>query len=133
MNRLALSHLTVLTLMTLVLLSLGSDKGLGYATPSTVEISLDSLAPYYQPYVAVLSTERAVKWFNPTASPHTIRHDGCATEGPCAFNSGAVPPGGSYTVSSLPAGRYSYHCELHPVMRGELLVENPEVLVSESR
>ena len=71
----AFSRVAVLTLATLVFGSpLGSDNQPGYAAPSAVEIFLDSWTPYYQPHVAVLGPHTAIQWFNPTASPHTIRH-----------------------------------------------------------
>ena len=86
------------------------------------DISFEATAPYYEPYLAVVSAGIPVRWTNPTASPHSIRHDGCLTDGPCAFRSIAVPPNNSFVIAPLPPGRYSYHCELHPVMRGTLIV-----------
>ena len=85
-------------------------------------ISFESTAPYYQPQVAFVSVGVPVRWSNSTASPHSILHDGCLTEDPCAFRSIAVPPDDSFVVAPLPPGRYHYHCELHPIMRGTLIV-----------
>lgn len=85
-------------------------------------ITMENWSPYYQPFEAVVQAHTPIKWMNPTASPHTIRHDGCIESGPCAFDSGAVPPDGDYIIPGLPSGRYPYHCEIHPVMRGELVV-----------
>ncbi|GKS57931.1 hypothetical protein YTPLAS18_14580 [Nitrospira sp.] len=89
---------------------------------STVDIAFDSGAPYYLPNRVVVGAQTAIRWWNPTASPHSIRHDGCATDGPCAFHSLAVLPDESFVIAPLPPGRYPYHCELHPIMRGLLLV-----------
>jgi len=87
------------------------------------EIVFEATAPYYQPALAVVSAGIPVRWSNSTASPHSIRHDGCLTDdGPCVFQSIAVPPDNSFVIAPLPPGRYSYHCELHPVMRGTLVV-----------
>ena len=63
-----------------------------------------------------------IRWDNPTPTEHTITHDGCITDGPCAFDSGTMPPNGRYTVPSLPPGRYPYHCRVHPIMRGTLTI-----------
>ena len=87
-----------------------------------VDIVFETTAPYYQPQVAIVSAGVPVRWSNPTASPHSIRHDGCLTDEGCAFSSIAVLPNDSFVVAPLPPGRYSYHCELHPIMRGILLV-----------
>ncbi len=92
----------------------------------TVEITMENWAPYYQPSSAVIVSGTAVRWMNPTASPHTIRHDGCLSEGPCAFDSGPVFPDNSFSLAPLAPGLYPYHCELHPVMRGMLIVDAPQ-------
>lgn len=89
-------------------------------------IILEGIAPYYVPPVAIVSTTSPITWVNPTPSPHSIRHDGCITFGPCAFDSGAVKPDGRFTIPDLPPGKYPYHCELHPVMRGTLIVVAPQ-------
>ena len=88
----------------------------------TVDIAFDSGAPYYLPKLAVVGAHTAVRWWNPTASPHSVRHDGCVTDGPCAFDSLAVMPDESVVIAPLPPGTYPYHCELHPIMRGVVVV-----------
>jgi plastocyanin len=94
---------------------------------NSVSIILEGLAPYYVPPVAVAPVGSVITWTNPTPSPHSIRHDGCLTLGPCAFDSGAVLPDGTFSIPWLPPGEYPYHCELHPVMRGTLVVVDPRV------
>lgn len=94
---------------------------------SPVLINMENWAPYYRPSEATIQSRMPIQWKNPTASPHTVRHDGCANKGPCLFDSGAVAPEGIYTISGLDPGRYPYHCELHPIMRGELFVDGQGV------
>jgi plastocyanin len=89
------------------------------------QITFEAAAPYYQPVVAVVPPRTPIRWINSTASPHTVRHDGCLTEDRCAFSSIAVPPDSVLMIAPLPPGRYPYHCELHPVMRGTLVVTEP--------
>ena len=95
------------------------------ATGKPVEITFESTSPYYQPRVAVVSADTPVRWINTTGSPHSVRHDGCLTDDTCAFQSIAVPPDSSFLLAPLPPGRYPYHCELHPLMRGTLVVVDP--------
>lgn len=104
------------------LLVLVSNVSSGEMRPPPVVIKMESWAPYYRPFEAEIRFQTTIQWHNLTASTHTVRHDGCAEKGPCLFDSGAVPPNGSYTISGLAPGRYPYHCELHPIMRGELVV-----------
>ncbi len=105
-------------LMMLGLLS-ALQSGAGF---NPFQITMENGSPYYQPIAPTVQPHRPIEWINPTASPHTIRHDGCVTDGPCAFDSGEVPPNGSYAIAGLPPGRYPYHCQIHPIMRGELHV-----------
>ncbi len=102
--------------------SLGNSSLGGGQSYQAIQIALDSWAPYYQPQVAVAYADTPVTWFNSTSSPHAIRHDGCLTDGPCLFSSVAIPPDSAFVIAPLPPGRYPYHCELHPIMRGTLVV-----------
>ncbi|HXX75730.1 MAG TPA: cupredoxin domain-containing protein [Nitrospiraceae bacterium] len=107
-------------LMTVIVATVG-------AAPTPVEILFETTSPYYQPRVAVVSAGTPVRWINATASHHSVRHDGCVTDETCAFQSIAVPPDSSFLIAPLPPGRYAYHCELHPLMRGTLIVLDPLV------
>jgi len=116
---------------------IGSAPAMGGTSPGEagiVEILFESSAPYYEPQLAVVSAGMPVRWSNTTASPHSIRHDECLKEdGPCVFRSLAVPPENSFAIAPLPPGRYAYHCELHPVMRGTLVVVESQTASETSR
>ncbi len=92
----------------------------------SVEIMFETTSPYYQPGVAVVPSGVSIRWINATASHHTVRHDGCLAEEACAFQSIAVPPDSDFVIAPLPPGRYAYHCELHPIMRGTLIVHDSQ-------
>ena len=95
------------------------------ASNAVIDIAFQSSAPYYEPQVAVVPMGTPIRWVNATASPHSVQHDECIGEAPCPFQSIAIPPDSSFVIAPLPPGRYAYHCELHPVMRGTLLVTDP--------
>ena len=97
----------------------------GAASPPRVHITIESESPCFQPAVATATAGTAIRWENPTATHHTITHDGCVTDGPCAFDSGSLAPNETYTVPGLPPGNYPYHCRLHPIMRAVLTVSDP--------
>jgi plastocyanin len=99
----------------------------GISSANPVEITFETSAPYYEPQLALVSAGSPVRWVNPTASPHSVRHDDCLTNDTCAFQSIAVPPDSSFSIAPLPPGRYGYHCELHPIMRGVLIVRDSGV------
>jgi plastocyanin len=124
------SHFALIVVLILLVVAMpgrvvGGGNAVFVATPAPVHITLESWAPYYQPHMAVVSAGTPVGWVNPTASPHSIRHDGCLTEGPCLFSSITIPPDSSFVIAPLPPGQYAYHCELHPIMRGTLIVVDP--------
>ena len=94
----------------------------GVARAPQLSIMIESASPYFMPVEAATVSGTAIRWINPTAAHHTITHDLCLTTGPCAFESKVIAPNESYTIPSLPPGHYPYHCGLHPIMRGVLMV-----------
>ncbi len=112
-------------ILTFWLVATTAQAGATVGAGSVVDIAFEAVAPYYEPQEAVVPTGTPVRWVNSTASPHSVRHDGCLREESCAFQSLAVPPDSSYAIAPLPPGRYPYHCELHPIMRGTLIVVEP--------
>lgn len=88
-----------------------------------VQILIDSGSPYFVPASANVASQTPIRWENPTPTHHTITHNGCVEDGsPCSFDSDIIEPNSSYTLHGLPPGRYPYHCRLHPIMRGILIV-----------
>ena len=94
------------------------------ASPSAFQIQIDGLSPYYSPKSAQVLEGTTIWWENPTATHHTITHDGCKNGENCAFDSGAIAPNGKFGLYDLPPGRYPYHCTLHPIMRGTVVVQD---------
>ena len=107
-----------------IALAIGSTAG-GPALdlfPAT-QILMENGSPYYVPATATVAKGTPIRWDNPTPTHHTVTHNDCAKEEhPCLFDSGTVAPGGHFTVPGLPKGRYPYHCGIHPIMRGQLVV-----------
>lgn len=105
-----------------VVVGAGSSwTAIGTSLPS--KIVMEDGSPYYVPVIATVASGNPIRWDNPTPTHHTVTHNGCVEDGsPCLFDSGPVPPGGHFTVPGLPAGRYGYHCRIHPIMQGVLTV-----------
>ena len=55
-------------------------------------------------------------WVNEDLVPHT------ATASNAAFDSGAIPAGGSWRHTVTEAGRLQYSCAFHPTMTGALRI-----------
>ncbi|WP_447969982.1 cupredoxin domain-containing protein [Nitrospira sp. M1] len=92
--------------------------------PRPYHITMEQPAPYYSPVLASVSSESPVQWDNKTATVHTITHDECLNEKVCMFDSGAIAPGESFTLSLNQAGTYPYSCRLHPIMRGIIIIRD---------
>ncbi len=114
----------VLSLMCLVIIGIFS---LAMAAPSTMRITIGTFSPYYSPELVHVGTGIPISWENPTATIHSITHDGCKGGEQCAFDSGAIGPNRTFTVDQLTPGHYPYHCTFHPIMRGTLVVKDPQV------
>lgn len=100
--------------------------GIGATLPAPVSITIDGGVPYFSPKLATAVTQAPVQWRNTTGSVHTITHEDCERADACLFDSGSVPPDGTYELPGLPPGRYPYFCRLHPIMRGVLVVQGSE-------
>ena len=94
---------------------------LGQAGSSPI-ILLDR-TPYYAPSTMTILPGQSVQWHNLSMQPHTVTHDGCRQGRRCAFASRHLHPGERFSVSGLPPGTYSYHCEIHPFMRGLVQIQ----------
>jgi len=57
-----------------------------------------------------------VAWVNRGDAPHT------ATANNGAFNSGTLQPGERFSRTFRKAGKFAYHCEIHPQMKGSVTV-----------
>lgn len=94
-------------------------------------VTMDYAAPYYAPSSVIVPTGTSIHIFNPTSSPHTVTHDGCIDKnGFCAFDTGTIGPDEKFIMRPLAPGRYPYHCALHPLMKGEILVGPQQLKVS---
>lgn len=124
------------TIVQALILAVGTIGFVGLpleASMPPLHITIDSGAPYFVPVSANVPSGTAIHWTNPTASPHTITHMACVDEeGRCMFDSGPILPDGQFTVPGLPPGHYSYYCQLHPIMRGVLVVSDSQSGSSET-
>jgi plastocyanin len=113
--------------VTLVYVHSEAARAEGAGGQGTLQITLEAEAPYYAPHLAQASPGTVVFWWNGTASIHSVRHDGCELgDDTCLFDSGTLEPGEGFRLLSVPRGIYPYHCQLHPIMRGVLVVTDDE-------
>lgn len=119
----------------IILIAIGAglaSSGLALDTSLPTRIMMEDGSPYYVPIAPTVVSNTPIRWDNPTPTHHTVTHSGCVEdEGSCLFDSGAVSPGSYFSVPGLPAGRYTYHCRIHPIMRGQLIVTDSPLTPSQ--
>jgi len=64
-----------------------------------------------------ITAGQAVRWINDDAVPHTVTGD----DG--SWDSGDIAPGSDYTKTFAVAGKFQYHCTIHPSMTGTIVVK----------
>ena len=58
-----------------------------------------------------------ISWLNDDNTTHTSAADGNQ------WSSGNVQPGGRFNFTFASAGRFTYHCQIHPNMVGTIVVQ----------
>ena len=66
----------------------------------------------YNPNPIEVAVGGTVTWRNDDSITHT------STANNVAWNSGIIPPGGSFSAQFNSAGSFPYHCTIHPNMVG---------------
>jgi plastocyanin len=83
----------------------------------TTQVSIQDF--FFSPANVSVPAGTTVTWVNEGSVPHTVTSD----DG--QFDSGVLMPGDSYTVKFNGQGTITYHCAIHPSMRGSVTVGTP--------
>jgi len=73
----------------------------------------------FDPSSLTVKSGTVVKWTNQDGAPHTIVSD---TSSPATFSSDSLSSGASYSFTFTQPGTYTYHCSIHPSMKGTIIV-----------
>jgi plastocyanin len=108
-----------LTFISLVVISMVffacSKSSTTMPTTNINTVTIKNMA--FSPSALNVTTNTAVKWVNNDAITHTVTAD----DG--SFDSGNIAPGGSFTHSFSATGTVAYHCSIHPMMTGSVVVK----------
>ncbi len=83
--------------------------------PTTVSVSINNFA--FAPNSLTIHKGDTVTWTNNDAAGHTITGN---SGGPA---SGTIAKGQSYSYTFLTVGSFPYHCTIHPMMKGVIVVQ----------
>jgi len=82
--------------------------------PAEVEVKIASFA--FDPSSVTVKQGATVKWTNEDSASHTITAD----DG--SWDSGSLGKGKSFSQVFTQAGTFTYHCTIHPTMKGTVVV-----------
>ena len=95
------------------------------------DIHIQAEPPFFSPNALAVISGTSLTWKNFTHEAHSIVSDDCTRLSGCSFDSGLLRPNEHFLLPTLKAGRYPYHCGLHPFMRGLLTIHPPPTLSSD--
>ena len=82
----------------------------------------EEIGDCYFPNIVTVSVGGVVTWENVDTVVHTAT-SGSPTDGPSgAFDSGLIRSGESFAQTFDEAGTYYYYCDVHPSMKGSVIV-----------
>ena len=90
-------------------------------TPSqgaTYEVSISGFT--FSPQTITINAGDSIRWTNMDIVSHTIVSDSGNM-----INSPNLAQGQSYTQVFTTPGTYTYHCSIHPMMKGTIIVNSP--------
>jgi plastocyanin len=70
----------------------------------------------YHPPTLTIAKGATVTFANSSEVTHTATRDG-------GFDTGLIKPGKSVAVRFKQKGTFAYHCEIHPLMHGKIVVD----------
>ncbi len=91
-------------------------------TPGTMAVTIQNFA--FNPASVTLSRGSTVTWTNQDSTAHQIINDATAAAGQGQlFESNPLSQGQSYSFTFQQAGTFPYHCNIHPSMKGTIIVQ----------
>jgi plastocyanin len=84
--------------------------------PSAITVSIKNFA--FDPAMVSVKAGTTVTWINNDSVSHTVTSDSGNF-----LNSATLAPGESFSFTFATPGTESYHCAIHPMMKGTVTVE----------
>ena len=92
-----------------------APKASSKTDPSDMTINIGNLS--FIPSVLTIRTGTKVTWVNSDTVPHTVTSDTANL-----FDSGTLLFGQSFSYTFTNTGSFGYHCNIHKIMRGIVVV-----------
>lgn len=92
-----------------------SPTGSTQATTGKNAVTIQNFA--FSPATLTVKVGDKVTWTNQDSAGHS------ATADDGSFDTGVLPEGQSGSITFSKAGTYTYHCSVHPMMKGTIIVQ----------
>ncbi len=114
----------IFSLITLIFISCSNASPSPIPAPSPTsnptgsgETNIEISGFAYNPESITISVGTTVRWTNHDSVPHTVTSD------TNLFQSGNLAKGATFRYTFTNTGTFDYHCEMHPSMKGTVIVE----------
>ena len=97
--------------------SCGNSKASDHPTNISNENTITIQAMQFQPATLTVVPGSEITWVNMDTTAHAVVSDNGTS-----FNSGSINPKGTYTYIANQNGSITYHCSVHPQMKGTIQV-----------
>jgi plastocyanin len=94
-----------------------TNPGTEGTTPQTRNIDISGFA--FNPSTLTINAGDTVIWTNKDSAPHTVTSDSGSELKSSTLSAGS----GSYSHTFTTAGTYAYHCNIHTMMKGTIVVQ----------
>ena len=88
-------------------------------TQTNQEVAININNFVFNPATLKIKVGTKVTWTNGDSAPHTITSDTGTV-----LNSPNLAKGESFSFTFTDVGTFAYHCAVHPMMKGNIVVEN---------
>ena len=93
----------------------GQTPGGDYQPGKTADVTIQNFA--FSPATLTVAVGTTVTWHNNDSPTHTVVSDSGV------FSSGDLPTGSTFSFTFSATGTFSYHCGIHPSMKGTVTVQ----------
>lgn len=94
-----------------------APDGVAVPVPTGVKVSISNFS--FNPGTLTVKVGTTVTWTNEDSAPHTVTSDSGSL-----LNSPRLSQGQSFSFTFTEVGSTSYHCAIHPMMKGTVIVTN---------
>jgi plastocyanin len=94
--------------------SAGAASGPTGTASKVAKVDIDNFA--FHPPTLTVAKGSSVTFSNSSKVSHTATRGG-------AFDTGVIKPGKSVSIRFKQKGTFAYHCEIHPLMHGKIVVD----------